>query len=95
VAATPDAHVWHLFVVLVSDRDKFRSDLEKSGVATGVHYPTPIPYQPAFAHLGYRPGSFPVTESVMSRCVSLPMFPELTIDQRQQVVDAVRGAPGG
>ena len=95
VAAAPDAHVWHLFVVLVSDRDRFRSDLEKSGVATGVHYPTPIPWQPAFAHLGYRPGSFPVTECVMSRCVSLPMFPELTIDQRQQVVDAVRGSLGG
>lgn len=86
----PLSHVWHLFVILVNDRDQFRADLEKRGVATGVHYPTPIPYQPAFKHLGYRRGQFPITEDVMSRCVSLPMFPELTIEQRQYVVTAIR-----
>ena len=86
----PMSHVWHLFVVLVNDRDQFRADLERRGVATGIHYPTPIPYQPAFKHLGYRPGQFPVTEDVMSRCVSLPMFPELTIEQRDYVVTAIR-----
>ena len=88
--ADPLSHVWHLFVILVNDRDQFRADLEKRGVATGVHYPTPIPYQPAFKHLGYQNGQFPVTEDVMSRCVSLPMFPELTIDQRDYVVAMVR-----
>jgi len=88
----PDSHVWHLFVVLVDNRDQFRSALDQAGVATGVHYPNPIPYQPAFAHLGYSRGSFPVTEAVMSRCVSLPMFPELTEEQREQVVVAVRNA---
>ncbi len=86
----PMSHVWHLFVVLVNDRDQFRADLERRGVATGIHYPTPIPYQPAFKHLGYRPGQFPVTEDVMSRCVSLPMFPELSIEQREYVVTAIR-----
>jgi len=88
----PDAHVWHLFVVLVEDRESFRRTLEEAGVATGVHYPTPIPYQPAFAHLGYQRGAFPVTEDVMNRCVSLPMFPEMTADQRDTVVAAVRAA---
>ena len=90
--AGPDSHVWHLFVVLVPDRERFRSALDAAGVATGVHYPVPIPYQPAFAHLGYRRGDFPVTEDVMSRCVSLPMFPELTEVQRDLVVTAVRAA---
>ena len=85
-----DSHVWHLFVVLVPDREKFRSALDAAGVATGVHYPTPIPCQPAFAHLGYRRGDFPVTEDVMARCVSLPMFPELTDEQRSRVVTAVK-----
>jgi dTDP-4-amino-4,6-dideoxygalactose transaminase len=91
-ASSPEAHVWHLFVVLVPDRDHFRSTLERAGVATGIHYPIPIPYQPAFRHLGYSRGRFPVTESIMSRCVSLPMFPELTPLQREQVVVAVRKA---
>lgn len=86
----PLSHVWHLFVVLVNDRDKFRADLEQRGVATGIHYPTPIPYQPAFKHLGYQRGQFPVTEDVMSRCVSLPMFPELTTEQREYVIAMIR-----
>ena len=86
----PLSHVWHLFVVLVNDRDQFRADLEKRGVATGVHYPTPIPSQPAFKHLGYKRGQFPVTEDVMSRCVSLPMFPELTEAQQEYVVAIIR-----
>ena len=88
----PESHVWHLFVVLVPDRDRFRVAMEGAGVATGVHYPTPIPYQPAFAHLGYHRGAFPISESVMSRCVSLPIYPELTELQRQQVVFAVKEA---
>ncbi|MFM7741393.1 MAG: DegT/DnrJ/EryC1/StrS family aminotransferase, partial [Planctomycetota bacterium] len=71
---------------------RFRAALEAAGVATGVHYPVPIPYQPAFAHLGYRRGDFPVTEDVMSHCVSLPMFPELTEDQKDVVVSSVRVA---
>ncbi len=93
--ADPLSHVWHLFVILVDERNQFRSELEKKGVATGVHYPTPIPYQPAFEHLGYRQGQFPVTEDVMSRCVSLPMFPELTTEQREYVVAMIRDVING
>jgi dTDP-4-amino-4,6-dideoxygalactose transaminase len=94
-SADPDSHVWHLFVVLVPDRERFRAALEAAGVATGVHYPVPIPYQPAFAHLGYCRGSFPVTEDVMNRCVSLPMYPELTEAQLRHVVQSVRTAMSG
>ena len=93
--ADPLSHVWHLFVILVEERDQFRAALDKRGVATGLHYPTPIPYQPAFRHLKYERGQFPVTEDVMSRCVSLPMFPELTHEQREYVVAAIREVMGG
>jgi dTDP-4-amino-4,6-dideoxygalactose transaminase len=90
-APTPEAHVWHLFVALVNDlpREEFRSRLNDLGVATGVHYPTPVPYQPAYRYLGHQPGDFPVTESVMSRCVSLPMYPELSEEQIRYVADAI------
>ena len=88
----PEAHVWHLFVILVpeGERDRFRDDLAQRGVATGIHYPTPVPLQPAYQHLGYRPGDFPVAEDVMSRCVSLPMFPEMTDEQIKYVAVAIR-----
>jgi dTDP-4-amino-4,6-dideoxygalactose transaminase len=49
-----------------------------------------VPFQPAYAHFGYRHGDFPVAEDVASRCVSLPMFPELTDQQLDHVANAVR-----
>lgn len=91
-AASREAHVWHLYVVLVKngDRESFQSKLQQVGIATGVHYPTPVPLQPAYAHLGHRQGDFPVAEDVMKRCVSLPMFAELTEEQIERTVSAIR-----
>jgi len=86
------SHVWHLFVILVpeGERDRFREHLAQHGVASGIHYPTPLPLQPAYAHLEHKSGDFPVAENVMSRCVSLPMFPELTEDQIEHTASVVR-----
>jgi dTDP-4-amino-4,6-dideoxygalactose transaminase len=90
-APRPEAHVWHLFVVLVHgpDREELRRELADRGVATGVHYPTPVPFQPAYAHLGYRPGDFPVAEDLMNHCISLPLYPEMTDEQVDFVADAL------
>ena len=86
-APSPEAHVWHLYVIQVRgwDREELRGELADRGVATGVHYPTPVPFQPAYAHLGYRPGDFPVAEDMARHCLSLPMFPELTEEQIDHV----------
>jgi dTDP-4-amino-4,6-dideoxygalactose transaminase len=90
-ATDHDAHVWHMYVVLVEslEREAFRNRLADRGISTAVHYPTPVPFQPVFAHLGYRRGDFPIAEHVMHRCVSLPMFAELTSEQIQAVADAI------
>jgi len=93
----PDAHVWHLFVVRTRGRhrDELRALLAERGIATGIHYPTPVPFQPAYAHLGYKPGDFPVAEDLMHNCLSLPMFPELTREQIQYtagVMNEILGA---
>jgi len=91
-AVQPDAHVWHLFVILVSgmDRDDLQKELAERGIACGVHYPTPVPFQPAYAHLAYRRGDFPVAEDVTRRCLSLPMFPELEDRQIGYVAEVLR-----
>jgi dTDP-4-amino-4,6-dideoxygalactose transaminase len=91
-AAAPESHVWHLYVVLVrgGDREEIRSRLATRGVSTGVHYPTPVPFQPAYSHLGCKRGDFPVAEDLMSHCLSLPMYPEMTEAQVQQVALAVK-----
>ncbi len=91
-APRPEAHVWHLFVVLVRgiSRDVLQKRLAERGVATGVHYPTPVPLQPAYAELGYHPGDLPVAEDVMSHCLSLPMFAELTEEQIEYTATALK-----
>jgi dTDP-4-amino-4,6-dideoxygalactose transaminase len=83
-------HVWHLFVVRHPDRDRLRAALADRSVQTGLHYPTPVHLQPAYAHLGHKPGDFPVTERVARECLSLPLFPEMTDEQHDAVVAALK-----
>jgi dTDP-4-amino-4,6-dideoxygalactose transaminase len=71
-------HVFHLYVVRVSARDRILQSLAAKGISCGIHYPKPIHLQKAYAHLGLGLGSFPVTERSADRLLSLPMFPELT-----------------
>jgi dTDP-4-amino-4,6-dideoxygalactose transaminase len=87
----PGAHVWHLFVVLVrgTERADLQQELAERGVATGVHYPTLVPMQPAYAHLGHVPGNFPVAEDVARRCLSLPMFAEMEDGQIEYVAEVL------
>jgi dTDP-4-amino-4,6-dideoxygalactose transaminase len=86
----PDCtHVYHLFMIQVPRRDALRQFLQDHGVQTGIHYPTPIHLQAAYADHGWKKGDFPVTESLASRIVSLPMFPELTNEQIDYVCDHV------
>jgi dTDP-4-amino-4,6-dideoxygalactose transaminase len=73
--------VYHLFVVYVEDRDQVRIELEKRGVQTAIHYPLPVHLQEAFAQLGYGRGSLPHTERACERCISMPLFPEMTEEQ--------------
>lgn len=83
-------HVYCYYVVQVPERDQFRKALEQEGIGTNIHYPTPIHLQPVCAQYGYKRGKLPITEAVASRIVSLPMYPELTEEQIQLVVDVVK-----
>jgi dTDP-4-amino-4,6-dideoxygalactose transaminase len=81
--------VWHLYVIRTSDRDAMVAELTRRGIGAGVHYPVPLHLQPAYADLGYKVGSLPVTEAVAATCLSLPLYPELSDGQQEQVVTAV------
>lgn len=87
--AADRTHVYHLYVVLVSERDRLRTELQKQSIATGLHYPGPLHLQPAYQKPGVDKGAFPVAERVANDCVSLPMFPELTEAQVDRVAAAV------
>jgi dTDP-4-amino-4,6-dideoxygalactose transaminase len=83
-------HGYYVYVIQVQERDAFRLALEQAGIATGIHYPNPIHLQPACARYGYIKGTLPVTEYVAQHIVSLPLYPELTREQTQMVVNAVK-----
>jgi dTDP-4-amino-4,6-dideoxygalactose transaminase len=81
--------VFHLYVVRVPDREALQQQLTAAGVGTGIHYPIPLHLQKAYANLGYRSGSFPVSEAVASQILSLPMFPNLSVDHQRLTAAAV------
>ncbi len=81
---------WHLYVIRTPARDELLEHLNANGIGAGVHYPVPLHLQPAYADLGYRRGDLPVTETVADTCLSLPLFPEMTGEQQEYVVDAIK-----
>src|SRR5207245_7423330 len=90
-SARPDSrHVYHIYAVRVPRRDALQQALQRQGIQTGIHYPTPVHLQPAHADLGYQPGSFPCAEQAAREVLSLPMFPELSSAQAAAVCTALR-----
>ena len=86
-------HIYHLFMIETSQRDDLRSFLSDCGVQTGIHYPTPIHLQRAYAELGYKIGDFPNAEKLAGRILSLPMYAELTDEQIAYVCAQVQAFP--
>ena len=82
--------VYHLYVILVDDRDGLQKFLTEKGVGTNLHYPLPLHLQKAYAHRGFKKGDFPVSERTAARLLSLPMFAELTPPQIEYVVDCIK-----
>lgn len=82
--------VFHLYVIEMDQRDKCQKFLRDRGIMAQVHYPNPIHLQPCYRHLGYGEGDLKVAEATMSRVLSLPMYPELTVDQIETVGAAMR-----
>lgn len=82
-------HAFHSYQVLAEGRDALRRALAQRGIATRLFYIPPLHLQPAYERLGHAPGSFPVTESTADRMLALPMFPQITDGQIDEVVDAL------
>ncbi len=82
-------HVYHLFVVRTEARDALREHLSERGIASAIHYPTPIHLTEAYAHLGLGAGSLPVSEDLSRRICSLPLFPSMTDAESERISAAV------
>lgn len=83
-------HVYHLYVIQTDHRDELQEYLLEQGIQCLIHYPNPAHLQKAYSFLGYKPGSLPQTEKVVKRILSLPMFPELSNEQVDAVIDGIK-----
>jgi dTDP-4-amino-4,6-dideoxygalactose transaminase len=81
--------VWHLYVVRVKNRNQVQRQLTEQGIHTGLHYPVPLHLQKAYTHLGYQKGDFPVAEKVAEEILSLPMFPGISAEQQERVINSI------
>ena len=82
--------VYHLFVIRVQERDALQAHLTHTGIGTGIHYPIPLHLQEAYRHLGFQKEDFPVSEAIAEELLSLPMYPQLDIDQQGEIVQKIR-----
>jgi dTDP-4-amino-4,6-dideoxygalactose transaminase len=87
-------HVYHMFVVRTTERDRIADALTEGGIASASYYVTPLHLQPAMAYLGYAPGSLPETERAAAENLALPMWGGIEPAQQEQVVATVRAAAG-
>jgi dTDP-4-amino-4,6-dideoxygalactose transaminase len=83
-------HVYHQYTIRAERRDDLAAHLKSRGIGHAIYYPVALHLQPCFAQLGYTRGSLPATEAAMASVLSLPIYPELTDEQQDAVVAAVR-----
>ncbi len=92
--APESEHIFNQYTLRAERRDALQEHLKGAGIGNSVYYPLPLHLQPCFAYLGYQAGMCPVAEAASREVISLPVYPELTGDQRDEVVAAVRGFYG-
>lgn len=91
-AETGDRHIYNQFVIFVGrgDRDKLREFLTSAGVGNEIYYPVPLHLQQCFSYLGYLKGQMPESEAAAESTLAIPVYPELTRDQQEYVVEQIR-----
>jgi len=89
---SPDCtSVWAQYSVLSDQREVLQAKLPAAGIPTAIYYPLPLHLQGAFAHLGYKPGEFPISEHTAARILSLPMHPYLGLADQERIVQVFLG----
>jgi dTDP-4-amino-4,6-dideoxygalactose transaminase len=83
-------HIFHLYVIRTERRDELANYLKSKKIITGIHYPTALPFLHAYKYLGHKPSDFPIAHKYQSEILSLPMFPELSNDQIEYVVNSIK-----
>ena len=82
-------HTFHQYVIFVKDRDRLQEYLKKNGIGTNIYYPLCLHLQECFRYLGYKEGDFPVAEEASKHVLAIPMYPELTEEKQEYVVNKI------
>lgn len=88
-AGSSDRHAWNVYTIRVPRRDALKQHLDANEIGNSIYYPVPLHLQPCFETLGQRRGSLPASEQAADEVLSLPIFPEMSADQVDRVVDSV------
>ncbi|HEY0303603.1 MAG TPA: DegT/DnrJ/EryC1/StrS family aminotransferase [Longimicrobiales bacterium] len=83
-------HVFNQYTLRVPNRDGLKAELDGRGIGNAIYYPVPLHMQECFRELGYKGGELPVTEAAVNEVISIPVFPELAIDERSRVIDTIQ-----
>jgi dTDP-4-amino-4,6-dideoxygalactose transaminase len=83
-------HVYHVYAVRTPERERVFQALQSAEIGCAAYYSTPLHLQPAFRSLGYEEGSLPETERAGREILALPLWPSITLDQQQEVVETIR-----
>jgi len=82
-------HTFHQYVIFVKDRDRLQEYLKKNGIGTNIYYPLCLHLQECFRYLGYKEGDFPIAEEASKHVLAIPLYPELTEDKQEYVVQKI------
>lgn len=83
------SHIFHLFVIRCENRDELQKHLNNHGIQTGIHYAKALPYLDCYQHLKCKPSDFPIAYRNQNEVLSLPMFPEISDEQINEVCDTI------
>ena len=83
-------HVFHLYVIRSIERDRLRNYLQENGIATSIHYPVALPFVRAYRYLGLTMAEFPIAHKYQSEILSIPIYPELMIEERSYIINALK-----
>jgi dTDP-4-amino-4,6-dideoxygalactose transaminase len=82
--------VWHLYVIRTNKRDQLQKYLNELGIAASIHYPIALPNLKAYSYLHHVPTDFPISSKYQGEILSLPLFPELTQEQMEYIVNSIK-----
>lgn len=93
VEGAPDVagkHIYHQYTIRVKNRDDVMAKLKKQGIGSAVYYPVPMHLQECYKEFGFKSGDYPISECATNQALSLPIFPEITIEQQEYVVSEIK-----